>query len=386
MRSFPLVGALLLLAFAGCLGGSGGDAPHVDAPTPTAADASLDNVTVDDGAAPMDMDAGHMPHIHDYWKDRERVTLMDEDVTVDAPEALFWTFVDISRGTPGVGGALVRLPDGQIVYEGSGKLEFTASWTDATVTGMAMSYRTPAETAWQKAGDVKSGNALAIDLTPEMTDMPHAKNSRWQFLLMPAAGQTVVGKFHVKVDIIRLSDITVFPGHPQLFNGEHTLQLFKGSGSSTQQLFVQDWANMLQGKMTDDGVTSQKVVPMETRSMTANLTIKGVNGANPDQVGNVYLLVKPADRGRYMMAEAVESDEGNMVYRFAWLVEMQSTDSPYAEESDWKFDVIVTTDNGALPGECGGCGNLQVEYDLEVIAYDDVVEGSKELRNMDRRG
>ena len=385
--TFALVAAFALLAtgLTGCLGGKDEAPDVVDAASNASNKSMLENVTNDDGSAEMDTDLGHMPHIHDYWKDRERVTLMDEDVSVDAPTALFFTFVDVIRGTPGVGGAVVRLPEGQTVYEGTGQLEFTATWTDATVTGMGISFRTPADAQFTKSQEVKSNTPLVLPVTPEMTDMPHAKNSRWQFLVMPAQnGQVIAGKFHVKVDIVRLRDVEVFPGHPELFNGAHTLVLFDGPGSSTQSNFATQIANAVQGKQTDDGVQAQKVVPMETRSMTGNLTIKAAS-AQAGQVSRVLLLVKSADRTSYQYVEAYAVDQEKQLYQFAWLVQMQSTDSPYAAQSDWKFDVLVTTEQNGMEA-CSGCFDVKVDYDLQVIAYDDVVADAKELKNFGRRG
>lgn len=378
--------ALFSGVFAGCLGDK--DEPAADANGPPAAATNESaNLSVDDGSVPMSEDAGHMPHLHDYWKDMERVTVLDDDVNVDAPTALFWTFVDVSRGKPGVGGAQIRLPDGKIVFEGTGKLEFTATWTEATVTGMGMAFRSPADSQFGPSVEVKSATPIVIDVTPEMTDMPHAKTSRWQFLMMPSQpGQAIVGKFHVKVDIIRVGDIEMFPGHPALFAGAHTLEIFKGSGSSTQNMFATDIVNFATRQSTDDGVKAQQVVPMETRSMTGNVTIKSVSGANG--AVQVYLLVKPADRNGYSFLEPIEKDDEKQTYSFAWLVNMTSTDSPYATESDWKFDVFTTADDGAagLPICQAGCASTKVDYDLEVVAYDGVVDGSKELRGGQGRG
>lgn len=388
MRSFPrlLVPLLVLSALVtGCLGGNEPAANADAAPQDVATNATLDNVTVDDGKSEMPTDLGQQPHIHDYWKDRERVTLMDEEIDVDAPTALFWTFFDAMRGTPGVGGASIRLPEGATVYQGTGQLEFTASWTDATVTGMGMQYRSPADTQWSAQQEVKTGAPILIDVTPEMSDMPHAKTSRWQFQIMPAqAGQSIAGKFRVKIDVIRMGDITTFPGHPQLFNGEQTLTIFKGAGSSSQNNFAVNIVNLMTGAQTDDGVRAQTVVPMETRSMTANLTLKAAS-SDVGKAANAYLLVKPADRNRYSFLQAQTIDDSKQLYQFAWLVDMAQTDSPYSTESDWKFDVYVTTDQGAL-GENGFLANVKVDYELEVVAYTEVVDGAEDLGGGGRGG
>lgn len=368
--------ALLAVAFTGCLGD---DAPSGE-PAPQAADAApvADvNETVDDGTGEMPADIGHQPHMHDYWMGKERVTLMDEVVEVDPFTAFAFTFFDVARGTPGVGGTFVDLPDGAIVYEGTGQLEFTASWTDATVTGMGLSHRTPADPQFSETQPLTQAQALVIPVTPEMTDMPHEKDSRWAFLLVPAeTGQAIVGKVHVKIDIVRMRDIEQFPGHPELFGGAHTLTLFSGPATSSSQNFAMRGVGFLTGGAPQEsGVASQEVVPMETRAMTANVTITS-STSNIGQVSDVSFLYKPADSaGRFQRAQLLSADAEKGVYQFAWPVEMRQTDSPYAKTSQWRFDLLIATDPTGQGMQTSGLADAKVEYTLDVVAYDALLEG-----------
>lgn len=333
---------------------------------------NLTNVSVDDGTMPMDVDVGHQPHVHDYWTGKERVTLLDADVDVDAQDAFRFTFFDIFMGTPGVGGTFVELPDGAIVYEGTGKLEFTVSWTDATVTGAALRHRAANSRDFSEPQALTNGEALVIDVTPEMTDMPHVQTSRWGFLLHPAqAGQSIVGKIHVKIDIVRLGDIMLFPGHPELFNGADTLTLFSGQGESSQSNFITGaTAFATGGGFEDGGLPSQRIVPMETLTMTANLTITDVTSSQGEAT-DLFFLYKPADTGRYYRANLVSGDMATGVFQFAWPVEMPQSDSPYAapDASQWRFDVRVATKAPVGDDACSRCADVKVTYDLEVVAY-----------------
>lgn len=373
--------ALLVLssvAFAGCLG-SPSKAPSSAAGESTSSQAtnSTVNATIDDGSKAMSPDVGHMPHVHDYWKGKERVTLMDADVTVDPQTALFWTFVRGPSGTLGLGGTRFTLPEGATVYEGSGKMEITVSWSDPTITGMGLAMKTPGEPDFGKPAEIKASSPLSIDLTPEMTDMPHAKTTRWHFLATPSQpGQSIVGKFHVKIDVIRLKDIMVFPGHPELFKGANTLEIFNGQGVSSQENIAVRIVDRMTAKTDDDGVAAKTVVPMETRSMTANLTLKGT--LPPGSA--VRLGVKSADHESYAFIESVAKDEAKMLYQFSWLVEMTQTDSPYEEASAWKFDARVGNSQGGLPKDASGAGDVSTEYSLVVIAYDSVVAGASPLK------
>lgn len=391
-RPLLVLGLLLAAAFTGCLGD---DAPAAETPDGTgpgrnaaSGNATMDvNATVDDGSAPMPADIGHQPHLHDYWKDNDRVTIMDEDVPLDQFTATFMTVFNVFRGTPGVGGAFVDLPDGAIVYEGTGQLEFTASWNDPAVTGMGVRYRSAASPDWGEVAPLTAGSPLVVPITPEMSDMPHGKTSKWGFWLAPAQpGQVIAGTVHVRVDIVRMGDIMLFPGHPELFNGAHTLTLYEGSASSTQDSFPSMMLGFFTGSQEDPSLPFAKVVPMETQSMTANLTIKSAS-ANVGQVTSAQLFIKSADTNRWRQAEPISGDADTGVYQFAWLVTMDETDSPYAKESQWRFMVRVTTDplGVGVMEQCGGCSDAKVDFDATIVAYDDMVDGADELREM-RRG
>jgi hypothetical protein len=380
MRSFALLALVLslLVGSAGCFTGKD------DAPAPateaTGSAASAMNATVDDGSAPMAADMGHQPHIHDYWHGKERVTLMDETVPFEPFNSLGFTFFDVVRGTPGAGGAFLVLPDNTTVYEGTGKLEITVSWTDPKVTGMGVSYKSAATDQFTKLESLSQGQAFSIDVTPEMCDMPHEKDSRWQFLLMPAqAGQSMMGDFHVKIDIIRLHDLETFPGHPALFNGAHALTLYSGAAQSSQSSGPNQLVKAVttQGQQTPQGVQSAKVVPMETQSMVANVTIKSATSATGD-VSNITFLYKAAGSSRgFQRAHLLGGDAKSGVMQFGIPVSMKQTDSPYAKSSQWRFDLRVATDiaNAGVFKQCGGCSDAQVDYDLEVVAYDTLQEG-----------
>jgi hypothetical protein len=393
-HAFLVVLVLCGATLAGCLGGSGGaPKPKADA-TGAGAGASASNASTNDtsagtlDASDTNKSLGAMPHMHDYWKGRERVTLMDNDVVIDAGMAMRYTFFDVLRGTPGVGGAQFTLPDEQIVYEGTGKMEVTLTWTDATITGTGLSYRSPASPQFAQPKDMKSGAPLSFEVTPDMCDMPHSKTSAWSFLVMPdQSGQVVFGKIHVRIDVLRMRDITLFPAHPDFWHGAHELTIFKGSGSSTQSDFANQFVSFVTKSAVDDGVRAQALVPMETMSMTGNLTIKNVQ-VELGKVSSITLLVKPANSNNYVPAHLVKADSPNNLYYFAWLVDMRMADGAYAKESNWKFDVRVNADptgQGAPVCQQGACTDAKVDYDLEVKAYDTPIDGATKLQG-DRRG
>ncbi|HET6405565.1 MAG TPA: hypothetical protein VFH78_13050 [Candidatus Thermoplasmatota archaeon] len=381
LLSVPVASMLLALAFAGCLG-------EEEAPAATDALASnesdLQEVTVDDGTAEMAAELGHAPHLHDYWHGKERVTIMDEDVQVDPFGALMWTFINTFRGTPGVGGAVFRLPEGSLVFEGTGKMEIVATWTDPTVTGAGLQYRSPATESFSDVMPLTSGTPLVLDIAPEMTDMPHDKESRWLFLLVPpSTGQAVVGTVHFRIDIVRMGDIALFPGHPELFGNEHTLTLYDGAAQSSTQSFPMRFVGAVTQNEAESGVRSAKVVPMETRSMTANVTITSTT-SNIGTVSNVTFLYKPAGSFGYERAQTLSADPENGVFQFGWPVEMRETDSPYAKTSQWAFDLRIQTDPAGMGWETSGLADAKVDYQLTVVAYDSLLDGIEPAEDDDR--
>lgn len=379
---FSLVVAVLLGAgFAGCLGDDGPTPEQVEAERVAAEKAAIEaamaaeNATIDDGTKEANETLGEQPHIHDYWKGAERVTLMDESIPLEPFEAMFFTMMNTAMQNPGVGGHFLQLPEGSIVYEGTGQLEFTVTWSDPTITGMQVRYHSAESESFTEPQPLQSGAPLVIEVTPGMCDMPHGKSSRWLFWLQPATGQSAAGSINVKVDIVKTRDPTKFPGHPDLFGDANTLTLFDGAGKSSQTSWPSRMASFLTQQSQDDSIISEKVVPMDTLSMTANLTIVNAQ-ATLGGVSEIWVEYRPADSWRYYRAQLLASDETAGTFQFAWPVEMAQTDSPYAKFSQWHFRVRAESDPTGMGSQfLGGAGDVQVDYEMVVVAYDALLDG-----------
>jgi hypothetical protein len=156
------------------------------------------------------------------------------------------------------------------------------------------------------------------------------------------------------------------------------MSVMSGVMSSTQN-FASTFVGFATDNMQESGVRSSKVVPMETLSMTANVTITSAS-ASIGKVAKVDFLYHAAGGFGWDRAQVLFADAEAGVYQFAWPVEMGMTDSPYAEQSQWAFDLLIQTDaTGTGSTSLRGVTDAQVDYDLVVVAYDSLLEGIEPL-------
>ena len=370
-RALALAALLLALPLAGCA--EDADPAPVEAAKANASLPDVGNMT-SPAASETNASLGAMPHLHDYWQGKERVTILDEDYTVDPASAAFWgAFMFYYTHEASLGGTFVELPDGQLVFEGTGQLDVTVSWSDPGVTGMRFAYRHAGSGELIGWVDAPQGQLVSIPVTPEMTDMPHTKHSRW-FFVFAASGTppAAVGTFHIKMEVVKMRDITLFPAHPDLWNGATSLEVLKASGVAKSRQGPQAQAQQTLEPMRtpDDVVPGDKLVPMETTFLLANVTIKSVT---PElAVDHIHLWYRSADMISFEFTEAEEgaASEDGKTWSWAIPVEMSMTDNPYAEKSDWAFRVTVGYENPVpgLPPCDDGCYNAELAYDIVLTA------------------
>lgn len=373
MRALPP--AILALLLAGCATPEAGPVPTAD-PNGTAL-AGSPEASVDDGTKPMPADVGHMPHMHDYWEGRERVTLFDDTLDPTANEDPFMPLYRAFGG--GVGMHAWRLPDEKIVMEGTGQMDIAASWSDPAVTSLGVMWRVGASAEWSETVPLPNGETVTLEVTPAMTDMPHTSTSRWDFLFVPADSPgMLLGPFDLKVDIVKLRDIMLFPGHPELFEGKPEKLLHDLEHEHAEVSYPQRAPNVVtQGEFGEKTVTPANIVPMETLAMRVEVTILDAT-ATPGEVTGIRFFYRGADTSYlghpYVIPLEGSLDDGFLAYQFP--VTMEQTDSPYAKESQWLFFVEPVTKFTGEPDEpeCGGCTDVSIRYHLKIVAYDHELE------------
>lgn len=316
---------------------------------------------VDDGTR---TDLGHMPHLHDYWQGKERVTLFDGELEPDALNLTFATFFQVVFGQSAVvGGMQFYLPEGQIVYEGTGVVELTASWDDPRVTGIGFVYESPDAPEWKVGGSLPNGEPFPLEITPAQTDMPHAKSSKWWFAFGPDESPGVLaGPFRLKIDIVRVGDVMTFPAHPDFWQGAHELTLLDADHHGEVPSYAKRLAQpATQGEFTEDWLLLENVVPMETQALRVVATITSAE-STPGEVSSFGLFYHGAESRAPLRCPVKDVESFPQTLEWVVPVSMDMTDSPYAEASMWRVLVephVVLADGTPQMG-----GMTDVSYDF----------------------
>lgn len=361
----------LALLLAGCLGAE--EPMEMDhAGMPAADEAGPAPVDTGSGGEQAVVGTGGRPHLHDYWDGKERITLFEGTVTPGDQETLDATFYAlwINREAT-AGGMLWRLPDGSIVFEGTGQLDVTASWSDPRTTGVSVSYRSGAGPEYSEAQPLESGKIHSIAVTPDMTDMPHMTTSRWEFYLAPSASPgAMLGPFDLKIEIVKMRDVTLFPAHPDLFEGKTEKVLLDADGRSAQVSYAKRVPNLiLEGAFGEHEIPLADLVPMETKLMRFEVELRKAS-ASVGEVSEIRFFYRSPGSQGLQPAEPVSGtvDEGFLVWEVP--VEMEMTDTPYGKSSQWTVMVEAATSLTGMDPTCGGCVDTDIEFHVRATAYD----------------
>lgn len=364
LRALAALFSLLLLA--GCLGAAPAPQKAAQTSAPRVA-----NVSVDDGSAAPNATLGAKPHMHDYWKGRERVTILDKPVSFSPTNQTFLVPL-VLEGRPALGATVVRLPDGQTVYEGTGRIEFTATWTDPDITGLQLRVKPSGVAKIGEPTALENGKALSIPVTPQMTDEPHATSSQWAFVLEaagPGGAGIAAGSVGVKADIVKMRDIETFPAHPDLFEGKDSLKIFDADETIKSQSPVdglQQDPSQLSG-----GFALTHPVPPDAKTLLVRLEIKQATSQNPvADPTSIHLGYKAASTA-FFWQEAPAAKRDAKVMLFKMPVNAGQGDSYYAKESQWRLWPYHQDDAGPVPVWCmvGDCFSWQLDVHATVYAF-----------------
>lgn len=306
----------------------------------------------------------NVSHTHDSWEGKERVALVDADFESGPMDALIWSFATTYYvRSPSFGGAFVSPSDGRLVYEGTGRIEVSATWTDPAVTAFKVYWVTPASR--EPAGGVmlaKDGK-ISIDVTPDMEDMAHARRSAWTLVF--ASDPAAVGTFHVRVDAVKTREVGLKPAHPDRWGGAANLTILDAEGATKPGALAAASGAADPLAPPGDALHAERVVPMETATLVVTATI----GNAPPGYVPVLDVHRAGDTSfEYRRLEANASSGATYTWRVP--VRMEDTDPPYATQSEWWFRVRESVPGVPFPvPPCGSaCLDSAGTYHLTVVA------------------
>ncbi len=379
-RAVALALLLVLAGLAGCLGGGGGPKEGGNATLASAAPTKALNATAanatDDGSQAANKTLGSVPHNHDYWKGRERVTILDADEAL-SPTGRDSFMATFGETRPALGAVSFTLPDGQIVFEGTGKMEVTATWSDPTISGLSLRYHGADTRTFTDPAQISSGAPLGFEVKAEQSDEPHSSSSKWAFVLEAGAPGTpgvANGNVHVKIDIVKMRNIELFPAHPDYFAQKPYVKLMDKDVDVKGNGMAEDLQALASRDDAPPGFAPDHVVPMETKTILVKFDVKSVTSQNPTaDLSKFYFLYRAADTAfRYRPANVSGHEEKAVLYKIP--VGQGQGDAFYAKTSQWLFyPYFQDNAQGAqVPLPCppfGECFSWEIQGHVTAYAF-----------------
>ena len=401
-RSVAVALLAFSLALAGCL--RGGDPPEVN-DTPVINETTEQNATLPDGRGESaglletnktEEGVGGVEHKHDYWKGQDRVVLLDRPVSVSCPPCM-----PDGEGSQPKSVAYVKLgalpgatedaenDDGvpeegasAMVYEGAASVEILfqtpfvltadAPAPHPSPPALFVQYRSAADADWQAPLPVTYGTPVVVEVTPEMTDMPHSTRSLWVFRISTDRPESI--DVPMQVTVVKGRDVVDWPGHPDFYAD-------KPSRVVMQQHVTTRMSGLESAFLYDSGGTwanPEKLISWGTKEITVIVNVTSATNAYGAEPTGYFLEVHDATIIGPEITFGSRHSEINgandlKTYEFAIAVNETGMDGPYQPASRWGFRLMATFADFDLPtgggiGLCPGCFPYDIEYDIVVIA------------------
>jgi hypothetical protein len=280
-------------------------------------------------------------HIHDYWKGRTSVTVLDADggpltASCDGCDDAMQVF----EGRP---------EEGVIVPQGTGWLNVTVTWSadgDGAnrFDGMELLVKTAKDTEPVPVGAITSGAVFRFDSSQEANDPPHYVLSLWRFgvAARPAPGTDEVafsGSLHVRVEAFRGLPLVPYPPHPDRWQGATELVVARDEMATTE-VQTEDPQGGGTGTRCYGGCLGTiaplngSVVPVETAEVVVTVT---VTEGLPAGLGLRYHGANTWTRTQVNGTHS--TPPGSITFRIP--VTGTMADSPYARQSLWEFELFI---------------------------------------------
>lgn len=354
MRVILVLAGLMAVALAGCFSPEPpGDSSDSDDPCVVE---SADDYSCDEAAG--NRSADQVAHLHDYWQGKSTVRLIDAEQQIGTPVYGSCDAMPVRYFVP---------PDEATVYQGTGQVDVETRFTpgpDHRAGPAELWIKQADQDAAQHVGDWVDGETISIELPYNASDLPHQRLSAWEFWvyfhpdpdLQPTGCRLFPrGTLGITVDIHKTLEIQPFPGHPDHWSNATELELLDeyatfdlvrdqpvdycdhAGGSDPEGGCQMHW----RGFSPRDG----RIVPPGTDHLRITLTAEPEPGY--EDVG-LELAFHGADTRTMENIEPVEASPPT------WVFEVPAdgrTDGPYAQQSQWTFQVSMETASGQYSGD-----------------------------------
>lgn len=408
---FALLSVSLLLvatALAGCIGGGSSSTVQDGNTTEEPVEDPEDNETLRN-KSPVDVreDTKFSPnstfHVHDYWGDQDRFTLVDADRAIDWQSRVRDRPLGASSRAPRF---TIDVPRGDdrpnLVYPGTGKIAMTLTWsgddgisprlcvTNAGQSGNLCSVSQTREFTFGSPGDKKviSREEDSKFLATETVDPPHAIKSNWRFQVWlcqegygaQCLAATDVSSFQLSVAILRGNEsLPMDPPHFAFYGQRDQLSVLNETTVLSGQTDL-NWPVRAYRSLRDErepiweagGFELANWLPSAVPVVPIRTEVLGVEVAWSTGTGSSlefgYKTAADPWKAGYQVPDSGSScGEACVRYEIPLPTgEGAVTDSPYAHQTQWRFAIFDASDppQPMTPTEGGG-----YEVDLNITAY-----------------
>ncbi|MBW3582889.1 MAG: hypothetical protein KY455_07300 [Euryarchaeota archaeon] len=355
MRPFFLVGVLVLgILLSGCT-----EAPHDTPGEPLETESG--EAVIDDGTdLEKGLSVGAQPHVHDYWRGADTVILMDETLSTGAAHENLFRGVFMTMARTFITGQVPdplyedpglrwTLPDGVLVYEGTGELRIELGFDGLKEApeGLRFYYKPASQKEFiEHESVVVDGEPVLLNLSYEMADIPHSQATRWAFYVRPVDDSGVArldGDLAVHIAGFKRFDIENAPAHPDHWaNGTEEMLLMEDTRAFSYKRTLFQTEEVEMTVRFPKGV----MVPPGTGTLEMWLSWE-IDTAIPPIDHEMAMLMRTAsDSRRGTFPEPAEEDAGSK--HFVIPVDLSMVDSPYADVSAWEFDLFIMPSEDAM--------------------------------------
>ncbi len=292
-------------------------------------------------------------HFHNLWNGATSITLLDADI--ELPAANF----TVGAAGSTAGGIEFGLASGSLVPPEAGILTVNITFTPAELlpsTGLQFRYRDANASEPIAAGDPFTTTLTArIEVTEDMTDVPHQGVSSWRFRLDPvpdASGLAFAnGTAHVTLVATIGRPVLIDPphGNPWVLGDELLLADETRTGTFVRAAgttLLHDGQDVRPAAaVLAAPVRNRSLVPEGAQEVLVELAWSGDVPAGENPFVVTYLESNTPSEGT-LAPEMME--RGRATYRIDLVGSM--VDSPYARSSAWEFRVGLADPGGAFTG------------------------------------